>query len=279
MIARSRLAVLTIATFLHDAAGAQEKTSPAQWLTVGAGDLPIVVAAPHGGREAIPRLEARRGVGVPQFSAARDNNTAELAELFVARLAARLGAKPYLVIARFERRQVDANRPETAAFESAAAKPYYDAYHAALAGAVLEVRRRWGAGLLLDIHGQGAERDTIYRGTDHGRSVAALQKRFGGQALTGSTSLLGHMASKGYRIEPAGDHREVKYTGGYTTRVYGSHTHTGIDAIQLEFGTSLRSKSNLERTADDLAAAVAAFARSYLPVESSRESQQSAAQP
>jgi N-formylglutamate amidohydrolase len=87
------------------------------------------------------------------------------------------------------------------------------------------------------------------------------------------------MASKGYRIEPAGDHREVKYTGGYTTRVYGSHTDTGIDAIQLEFGTSLRSKSNLERTADDLAAAVAAFARSYLPVESSRESQQSAAQP
>jgi N-formylglutamate amidohydrolase len=276
MATLSRLAVLIIATFLHDAAAAQERKSPRQWLTIEAGALPIIVAAPHGGREAIPQVEPRRGVGVPQFSAARDNNTAELAEAFVAGLATRLGSKPYLVIARFERKFVDANRPAAAAFESAAAKPYYDAYHAALAGAVLEVRRRWGTGLLLDLHGQGAERDAIYRGTDNGRSVAALEKRSGREALTGSMSILGQMAARGYNIEPAGEHRESKYTGGYTTRTYGSHRDNGIDAIQLEFGTNLRSRANLERTADDLAAAVAAFARTYLPLTTSFHGEQAA---
>jgi N-formylglutamate amidohydrolase len=227
--------------------------------------LPIVMAAPHGGRESIPGVAPRRGVGVPQFTAQRDNNTAELAEKSAVRLAARLGAKPFLVIARFERKQVDANRPAAAAYEAAEAKPFYDAYHAALAAAVAEVRRRWGAGLLLDIHGQGMERDTIFRGTDNGSSVVALGRKHRA-SVTGATSILGQMAARGYRVEPAGEHRERRYAGGYTTRTYGSHRDGGIDAIQLEFGTNLRAKANLERTADDLAGAIEVFARSHLPM-------------
>jgi N-formylglutamate amidohydrolase len=260
-----KLTALTLATLLHDPVDAQERKPAAEWITVAAGELPIILSAPHGGRAAIPELAARRGVGVPQFTTERDSNTAELVEVLGAKLAVRLGAQLFLVIARFERKYVDANRPETAAFESAEAKTYYDAYHAALAAAVLKVRRSWGTGLLLDLHGQGAERDTIFRGTDNGSSVAALVQRFGRESVTGPQSILGQMTSRGYKVEPAIDAREARYTGGYTTRTYGSHRRGGVDAIQIELGTNLRAKNNLERTADELARSIEIFARAYLP--------------
>lgn len=231
------------------------------------GTLPIILSAPHGGRETIPGVSVRRGIGAPQFTTERDSNTEELAEKIAMKLEQKFGAKPFLVIARFERKYVDANRAEGDAFESAEARPYYLAYHHALALPCDQVRRSWGRGLLLDLHGQGAEVQTIFRGTDNGRSVSALERLFGREALAGNKSILGQMAERGYKIvpPPASSDRERRYTGGYTTQTYGSHRGTGIDAMQLELGTSLRSRANLERTAADLADAIAVFARAYLP--------------
>jgi N-formylglutamate amidohydrolase len=79
------------------------------------------------------------------------------------------------------------------------------------------------------------------------------------------------MAIKGYKILPgvAGDERERRYTGGYTTQTYGSHRGTKIDVMQLEFGAHLRARANLERTANDLAQAIQVFAREYLPLANS----------
>jgi len=257
--------VLALVLFAHGLGSAQQTAEPAKLLTVWAGMLPIILAAPHGGREPIPGVLPRRGNGVPQFTTERDSNTAELAEAIGSAIRRRLGARPYLVIARFERKYVDVNRPQGAAYESPEAKPYYDAYHRALGDACELVRGRWTAGLLLDIHGQGSVPDTIFRGTDNGRSVAALQRAFGHEALTGPKSIMGQLALKGYKIIPnGGDGRERRYTGGYTTRIYGSHRGTGIDAIQLEFGRDLRARRNLDRTARDLADAVAVFAKEYV---------------
>lgn len=261
----ARITALTLAAFLHDSVDAQQTKSPPEWVTVSAGALPIILTAPHGGRAAVPELAPRRGIGVPQFTVERDSNTAELAEALAAKITSRLGLQPFLVIARFERKYVDANRAEAAAFESPEAKPYYDAYHGAVGAAVAMVRRNWSSGLLLDIHGQGAERDAIIRGTDNGSSVAALVRKFGRDAVSGPKSILGQMMLPGYKIEPAADERERRYTGGYTTRTYGSHRAGGVDAIQLELGTHLRAKSNLDRTADDLARAIEIFVRAYLP--------------
>lgn len=245
---------------------AQEKSTPADFLTMSAGLLPILLAAPHGGREPVPRVALRRGVGVPQFTAERDHNTAELAELVADKIHERLGARPFVVIARFERKYIDVNRAESAAYESPEAKTYYDAYHQGIAAAAEKIRRIWGRGLLLDIHGQGAEADTIFRGTNQGKSVAALRARFGRDALTGPQSIFGQLMAKGYNVEPSGaaNDREQRYTGGYTTRTYGSQGG-GLDAIQLELGTNLRAKKNLARTAEDLAHAIEAFAKAYLP--------------
>lgn len=264
--------VLALATLLQAPLDAQDKKAAADFLTVWDGMLPIILSAPHGGRRAVPEVALRRGVGVPQFTVERDNNTAELAEMVAGKILEKSGAKPFLVIAKFERKFIDANRSESAAYEGAAAKPYYDAYHRAILAAATKIRHDWSAGLLLDIHGQGAESDTIFRGTDNGKSVTALQRRFGREALTGPKSILGQLALKGYRIEPGGvgNDRERRYTGGYTTRTYGSYRGTGIDAIQLEFGTNLRARDNLQRTAEDVAQAIEGFAKTYLPLAENR---------
>jgi N-formylglutamate amidohydrolase len=258
--------LLAVVLLLHGSAWARQSDDPADFLTVWSGMLPIILAAPHGGRVALPGVPQRRGDGVAQFTAERDNNTAELAEAVAVKIEEALGAKPFLIIAHFERKYLDANRPESEAFEASAVKPYYDAYHRAIETATAKIRSRWGQGLLLDIHGQGAEPDAIFRGTDNGKSVSALLQRHGKAALTGPQSILGRLALKGYKIFPdsAGDDRERRYTGGYTTRTYGSHRGTHIDAIQLELGGNLRSRRNLQRTANDLTEAIANFARAFL---------------
>lgn len=251
-------------------AWAQDQHDPLRFVTLWAGTLPIILSAPHGGREAVPGIAPRRGHEVPQFTTGRDSNTAELAEQVGAILAAELEGKPFLVVAWFERKYIDANRAPAAAYETPAAKLYYDGYHQALGEACRSVQQRWEHGLLLDLHGQGAEPETIFRGTNNGKSVSDLERRFGRGALTGSQSIFGQLALKGYKVAPngAGNELERRYTGGFTTQTYGSHRGTGIDAIQLELGTALRQRANLKQTAVNLAAAIAVFARRYLPLAS-----------
>lgn len=258
--------LFAVVVLSHAYAIAQNSPEGDTLLTLWAGTLPVILSAPHGGREPIPGIPPRRGVGVAQFTVERDSNTAELAETLAVKLRQRSGATPFLVIARFERKFVDANRDPAAAYEAPQAKPYYDGYHRAISESAEMIRQKWGGGLLLDIHAQGAQAETIFRGTDNGRSVSQLQQQYGKAALSGPQSVLGYLASLGYKIlpDPTGQDRETRYTGGFTTRTYGSHRGTKIDAIQLELGSSLRAKANLERTASDLAHAIEVFARAYL---------------
>jgi N-formylglutamate amidohydrolase len=237
-------------------------------LSVGLGDLPVILSAPHGGRRPIPGVPERRGTGMPRFSVQRDNHTAELTHLVLAVLGRALGARPFSVVADFERKHVDANRAPEHAYESAGARLFYEAYHGSLYAAAERVRRRWGHGFLIDIHGQTAAEATIFRGTDNLRSVSQLLSRHGAQALNGAKSILGHLHARGYSIHPSpsGSERESHYTGGFITRTYGSHRGTRIDVIQLELGARLRCKTNLERTAIDLAQSIAVFAKEYLPL-------------
>ncbi|MGH7872333.1 MAG: hypothetical protein ACREQO_08955 [Candidatus Binatia bacterium] len=237
-------------------------------VAVQQGNLPIILSAPHGGYRTIPDVPARRGIGVRQFVTQRDNNTAELTRLIAIKLSAQLGAAPFTVIAEFERKYVDANRAAANAYESAAAKYYYDAYHRALADVAERLRRQWGFGIWFDIHGQSAENAGIYRGTDNRKSVVALERRSGSQALIGPKSVFGQLQAEGYKVFPAlGEQgRETLYAGGFTTQTYGSHRGTAIDVMQLELGGDLRKKAALDRTAADLAQAIESFAKEYLPL-------------
>ncbi|MGG7377516.1 hypothetical protein ACQ7B2_01530, partial [Escherichia coli] len=72
----------------------------------------------------------------------RDENTAELTEKLVAEIERLLDGKPWVVIARFERKYLDVNRAPEQGYESDKAKPYYDAYHGPLAAACKAVKEK-----------------------------------------------------------------------------------------------------------------------------------------
>lgn len=240
-------------------------------VAVQTGELPIVLSAPHGGRQPVPHVPPREDKDAQRFVTARDENTAELTDKIAALIEKELGHKPFFVIARFERKFIDANRPAESAYESPAAKPHYDAYHAALAEACRTTLNRWKHGLLLDIHGQSTEVDKILRGTNNRRSVTQLLERLGPEALTGSHSVLGVLQRRGYTIFPANDRPDERehprFNGGYIVTTHGSSRAGGLDAIQLEFGSNLRRKEVLDKTARDTADAIVEFARKYLPVQ------------
>src|SRR5690349_3671818 len=79
---------------------------------VQVGTLPIILSAPHGGRTAIPDCPERKGAApVKQFVTVNDTNTDQLTEKLAAAVEKAMGGKPHVVIARFERKYCDANRP------------------------------------------------------------------------------------------------------------------------------------------------------------------------
>ncbi len=272
MLTRTRLAVVVCGLILASLTGhnAQAQAQPNRLVTSEPGDLPIILSAPHGGREAIVDAPVRLGKGVARFVTSTDARTDLLTEKLADSLEQKLGKRPYVVIARVQRKYVDANRPATGAYESELGKVAYDTYHRALADAREKVVQRWGRGLLLDIHGQVAEPKAIFRGTQNGKTAEHLVQRFGPAALLGETSLFGQLAKQGFPVIPAidsSDREHAAYNGGYIVATYGSGSGGTLDAIQLELGSELRSSQAMATTADKLATAVTAFATKYLPQE------------
>ena len=272
MLTRTRLAVVVCGLILaslgwHDA---QAQAKPDRLVTIAIGELPIILSAPHGGREALVEAPVRLGKGVDRFKTSSDARTDLLTEKLADSLEQKLGKRPYVVIARVQRKYVDANRPATGAYESEQAKVAYDSYHQALADARQKIMQRWGHGLLLDIHGQVAEPKAIFRGTQNGKTATHLVSRFGREALVGETSLFGQLAKQGFPVIPAidsPDREHGAYNGGYIVGTYGSDSGGTLDAIQLELGSDLRSSQAMATTADKLATAITAFAIQYLPQE------------
>lgn len=244
---------------------------PDDLIQIMRGDLPIILSAPHGGRMQIPGIPDRKGgEGIQQFVTATDTGTLEFAETLAASVEKEMGAKPYLIAAKFLRKNIDVNRPAKDAFEVENAQPVYNAYHDHIQKAVQQVKKDFGRGLLLDIHGQGKDEKTIFRGTAKKTTVIHLLDRFGKPALTGEKSILGILQKNGHKVFPPGDSDEPEdpaYSGGYTVRTYGSSNTGSVDAIQLELGFEFRSRPNRQKFADELAKAIKVFAGEYLPAK------------
>jgi len=256
--------------------------SPAELVLVQRGTLPIVLTAPHGGREVIrgvaPRDTKRSGVAEAsrKWGGARtsaDGNTDVLASRMAAEIRKLTGQVPYLVVAKFHRKFIDANRPPDVALDSPAALPYYDLYHRSIRDFIDEILRTHAAGLLIDVHGQVKDPGVLMRGTVNGKAVLKLLRRAGAEAITGPDGLFGRLEANGFKVFPAnsvalhGNSEDAGFNGGYTIRIYGSDNPGGIDAVQFEFGTVYRRKEAVEKSAVDAARAVVGFYESYLAKE------------
>jgi N-formylglutamate amidohydrolase len=260
----SRRAVLLTAPLVALGVLTRGVAAQSELLEAVRGDLPLLLTVPHDGTDIVPGVPRRSG-GVQQ----RDVGTLPLARGVAEALAAALGARPYLVAARFHRRYIDANRSPDEAYEVAAAAPYYEAYHGQVAAYVAELRTRFAGGaLLLDVHGQAFRREALMRGTLDGLTVTALLARAGQAALTGPLSVFGQLQARGYSVippnTPPGAPPETRFRGGYTVQAYGSQHPTGIDAIQIEVGAVWRQPATAPRLAVDLAEALAVFTTAYL---------------
>src|SRR4051812_11124139 len=95
----SSIAVLT--------AVAAVAAEPTDFILVQPGNLPLILTAPHGGSATVPGVPPRTSGIV-----GRDAHTLELTQEVAARITTVLGAAPYVVAARFARKQIDANRTE-----------------------------------------------------------------------------------------------------------------------------------------------------------------------
>ncbi len=235
------------------------------------GDLPILLSAPHGGVKRIPDIPNREGrnAGREQFVTVWDDGTLELAQEVSDEIYRLLGKRPYLIAADFTRKQIDANRSAQGAYEVPAAKPYYDFYQGKLAEYVRDIKNRFGdRAILIDIHGQGTDAKTVYRGTRDRTTVRKLIHRDGEAAFTGPNSILGMLQQQDNTIYPKNADTRVPekgmYSGGYIVGHYGSNNADGIDALQLENGWDLRRGNGLPRFAKELAQAIAQFYGSYL---------------
>lgn len=245
------------------------ETPPAKLIQKSAGQLPIIISCPHDGTLPIPGVPVRVGTGIEKFVIVRDTNAGLIAEELATELEKRFKRKPYLILAKFSRKYTDANRPADGAYEDPKAKPIYDEYHQFLKDSCQEVQKNFQRGLLLDIHGQGAEKDTVYRGTNNLKTVKALVDRFGKPAMVGEKSILGHMSRNGVKIFPpidSNDPENKSFAGGYIVQTYGSHTAYAIDAIQLETGGNQRNKDRKDFVMK-LADGIEVFAKEYLTLD------------
>lgn len=237
-----------------------------KYLIIQEGTIPVIISAPHGGTVVVAGAELRKGEGVSQFTTVRDINTDLLAQKLAEKLEKQLGGKPWLVVAKFSRKYIDANRPASGAYEAKEAKPIYDAYHGALEKACKSVKLQFGSGLLIDVHGQAVRADAIYRGTQNGKSTTLLTERFGKKAINGPEGFQGMLEAKGYTMLPpsTSDEKETRFNGGYIVQHYGSHTGFGIDAIQMEFGGKYSGRNALDKTTADIADVVEAYVKKYV---------------
>ena len=237
---------------------------------VQAGQLPVVLSAPHGGTLQIRGVEPRQGVGMATgpsgFFTGRDAGTSELAVALADAIEKRMGKRPYLVISKVHRKYLDPNRPSGIAYEDSDAAPVYQRYHGMLQRYCNEILEEHHTGLLLDIHGQGSSSKTLYRGTANGKTVARLKERFGESAHTGEKSLFGTLGRLGWTVvPPQGDGKaQSGFTGGFIVQTHGSHQPNGLDAMQLEFGADYRNKTQREKTAEVLSQAVQEYLEEYV---------------
>lgn len=251
-----------------------------------AGDLPVILSAPHGGYlmpEEIPDRTSGTTTG--------DAWTQELIRLLQSTFRASLGGTPHIVINRLDRRKLDANRDleEAAEGDPEATQAWYE-FHSFLESAALEVVRTHGAGIYIDLHGQSDDPARAQLGyllysdelmmSNSELDASGLEAETSIRSLAGNvdvpfSALLRGTDSLGGLLELAGfpsvpspanpdPGRSVYYSGGYNTVTHGSLGGGSIDGIQIESNMAVREDESVRTDfAEALAEAVSLFLRTH----------------
>ncbi len=222
-----------------------------------AGDLPVILSAPHGGALKPAEIPDRKsGEFVP------DAYTEELARTVYRVIHDRFGHYPHVVICRLQRRKLDVNRaPGEAAGGDPRAEQAWQEYHGFIEIARSNVLASTGKGFYMDLHGhsnpikrvelgyclsedQLANTDSVLNQADcAGRStIRGLAQRGHlpfAELLRGTNSLGALLAAKGYPAVPSPampspGQGNYYFNGGYSVRRYCTANGSFIDGLQME---------------------------------------------
>jgi len=227
-----------------------------QYVEYHAGDLSLVLSAPHGGFfEPVEISDRTWGTTV------QDRNTQEMARAIAAESRLRTGHEVHLVVSHLHRIKLDPNREIV---EAAQGNPFaeyaWQEFHDFIDAARTVVAQEHGSGIYVDLHGHGHEMQRLEWGyllsaeelalsdaeLNHSqyvsqssiRTLALVADSSFAALLRGPTSLGGLLESRGYLSVPSpmhsdpGDHPH--YSGGYNAREYGSRDGSAISGVQLE---------------------------------------------
>ncbi len=250
-----------------------------------AGNLPIILSAPHGG--------SLQPAGIPDRRNAVTLND-HLSQAFVWDLAAALfeqtGRYPHVVVNELHRAKLDPNRDLTAGAQGApAAVRAWHEYHGFLERATAAIEASAGRGHYFDLHTHGRpdrwfelgyglspeelslddellDRPWLVARSTVRALVTGEQARLA-EVIRGETSLGGLLESRGYFAlpSPARPHalHPDYFAGGYSIDRHGSRRGGTVDATQVEVPYDFVQPELRRRHADRLAQAILDFMQAH----------------
>ena len=276
-----KASLLVFSLLIAAAAAAEPRFGTRRFVEYQPGELPLILAAPHGGREKPADLPDRRE-GVLTM----DANTQELARAVADAVAERCGSRPHLVICHLHRSKLDANREIIEAAQgSAAAEQVWQEHHGFIEQACRAAVDRHGWAFLIDLHGHSHPQAQIELGwlhdvaalaqPEHLLNTAAFAARGSAELLArrsslpysdflrGPTSLGALLENQGFPATPS-PRLPVPiapyFRGGYTL-VRHCDAGRGVAGVQIEANRPrLRdTEANRQRFAEALANALTTF--------------------
>ena len=232
-----------------------------EYVEYHAGDLPIILSAPHGGRLTPDEIPDRT-----YGTTVTDDNTYELTKTVMDTMVARFGGRPHVILCRLKRTKLDANRDSLeAAQDDKYALRAWQEYHHYIGIAKKKIETDYGSGLFFDMHGHGKNPDGFYdlrnwlgyllSGSELDLSDAVLNTNsFKNESsiralvdsssssfievLRGANSFGAILDSIGFKSVPSvndpGPNGMRYFSGGYNTVRHGSKNGGMISAIQVE---------------------------------------------
>lgn len=229
----------------------------ARYIEYVAGDLPIVVTVPHGGRLE-PAALPKRTKGVHDM----DSNTQELARALAEEVHRQTRGYAHFVFSHLHRTRLDPNREIREAAEgNPGAERAWREFHAAIEGALAAAVARHGFAFLIDLHGHGhpvarlelgyglgarylnqSDADFDAAGLIGASTIRDLHAARGGSSaalLRGPRSLGTLLAEHGLRAVPSatepGPGSTPFFSGGYIVVTHaGAPATTKVDGVQIE---------------------------------------------
>ena len=226
-----------------------------------AGNLPIILSAPHGGQLTPDEISDRTyGTFVT------DLNTYELTKTIMDSMIVRFGGYPHVILCKLKRTKLDANRDSIeAAQENKYALRAWQEYHHYIEVAKKKITNDQGSGLFLDIHGHGINPDGFYDlrtwlgylisseeldqsngvlNTNSYQSKSSISAWVDSssysfiEVLRGKVSFGSILDSLGYKSLPSINDLSPDgmryFSGGYNTARHGSRSGGVISSIQIE---------------------------------------------